>query len=146
MQALKLLSERSVTIERASSLYLAEPVEAPVQPWFLNGVARVRSPYKPRELLGISQTIETHLGRRRQVHHGPRTIDLDLLLVGVTLVDTPELTLPHPRLHLRRFMLIPLAEIAPDLIHPKLECSISELLTRCSDRSAVIRVGSLPDL
>lgn len=140
--ALGLLEQHRVSIVELSGLYRSEPVHAPAGPWFLNGVAQVSSPHDPRELLGICQIIEYVQGRRRGVHHGPRTIDLDLLLVGDTILETPELTVPHPDLHLRRFVLIPLVEIAPALVHPRLGLSMTELLQRCPDTSLVVRVGS----
>ena len=83
------------------------------------------------------------MGRERRERHAPRTIDLDLLLVGDAVMDEPELTLPHPRLHLRRFVLVPLVEIASNLVHPKLGAAAKELLSRCLDTSAVHHFGSL---
>jgi 2-amino-4-hydroxy-6-hydroxymethyldihydropteridine diphosphokinase len=142
-RALRHLDEQSVRVEEVSSLYRTEPVDAPTELWFLNGVARVSCDFGPRELLAICQEIESSQGRERTIHHGPRTIDLDLLLLGDALMDSPELTLPHPELHLRRFVLVPLAEIAPELIHPILGSTMKELLGWCPDTSAVIRVGPL---
>jgi 2-amino-4-hydroxy-6-hydroxymethyldihydropteridine diphosphokinase len=141
-RALQYLDEYAVRIEEVSSLYRTEPVDAPPQPWFMNGVARVSSRLKPLALLNVCRQIESLQGRERTTPHGPRTIDLDLLLVGDTLMDRPELTLPHPKLHLRRFVLVPLEEIAPDLVHPKLGSTVKELLERCPDTSAVVRLGT----
>lgn len=142
-QALRRLDENSVRVDAVSSLYRTEPVDAPSEPWFLNGVAKVCCPLEPRRLLEVCQAVEASQGRERLTHHGPRTIDLDLLLLGDVLVDSPELTLPHPELHLRRFVLVPLAEIAPGIVHPKLGSTVVELLGRCPDTSAVIRIGSI---
>jgi 2-amino-4-hydroxy-6-hydroxymethyldihydropteridine diphosphokinase len=142
-QALRHLEEFSVRVDEVSSLYRTEPVDAPSEPWFLNGAAKVYCRLEPRWLLEVCQAIEFSQGRERKIHHGPRTIDLDLLLLGDILLDSPELRLPHPELHLRRFVLVPLAEIAPELVHPKLGSTVTELLGRCPDTSAVIRVGSL---
>ena len=146
--ALQRLGESSIAVDRASSLYHTEPVEAPGQPWFTNAVARVTSPLEPREMLSVCQGIETRHGRHRSEdgEHLPRTIDLDLLMVGNEAVATPELTLPHPRLHLRRFVLVPLVEIAPDWVHPVLGVSAEEMLNRCRDRSSVMRVAPPPVL
>lgn len=142
-QSLLGLGKRSVEIEEVSSLYRTEPVDAPTEHWFLNCVASVRSEYSPYELLRICQTIESAQGRERAVYHGPRTIDLDLLLMGNLILNRAELTLPHPRLHLRRFVLVPLSEIAPELIHPQLGLSAQQMLSRCNDTSAVVRAGTL---
>jgi len=146
--ALQQLGEKSIAVDKVSSLYHTEPVEAPSQLWFTNAVARVISPFEPRDLLSICQEIETRQGRQRtrDGHHDPRTIDLDLLMVGKEAVATPELTLPHPRLHLRRFVLVPLAEIAPDWVHPTLGISAKELLRRSLDTASVVRIAPPPIL
>jgi 2-amino-4-hydroxy-6-hydroxymethyldihydropteridine diphosphokinase len=144
--ALRGLGESSVTVERVSSLYRTQPVDAPAQPWFTNAVARVSSPFEPRALLSICQEIEKRQGRERKDFHAPRTIDLDLLMAGDLPLDDPDLTLPHPRLHLRRFVLVPLSEIAPDWIHPHLRLNVEELLERCLDESTVIRIAPPPTL
>ena len=146
--ALQQLGKRSISVDEVSSLYHTEPVEALSQPWFTNAVARVTTPFEPRDLLSICQEIETRQGRQRtrSGHHDPRPIDLDLLMVGEEAVATPELTLPHPRLHLRRFVLVPLAEIAPDWVHPTFGLFAKELLRRSLDTASVVRVAPPPIL
>jgi 2-amino-4-hydroxy-6-hydroxymethyldihydropteridine diphosphokinase len=135
--ALRRLQDLGVEIRKRSSFYLTEPVHAPVQPWFVNAAAEVRFSGGPVELLEMCQTIESRQGRRRLVRNGPRTLDIDLLLFGEAVLDTGELTLPHPRLSERRFVLVPMVEIAPDARHPVLDLTMRELLSRCADGSAV---------
>ncbi|MGL5633301.1 MAG: 2-amino-4-hydroxy-6-hydroxymethyldihydropteridine diphosphokinase [Azovibrio sp.] len=100
---------------RASSLYLTAPMGLSDQPDFVNAVAALETRLSPQEMLEALLTEEQHQGRIRSIANAPRTLDLDLLLHGESVIDTPHLTLPHPRLHLRAFVLIPLAEIAPHL-------------------------------
>ena len=99
---------------RASSLYRTAPVGIAHQPDFINAVAALETTLSPHELLAALFAIEAAFGRRRDYHHAPRTLDLDLLLYDDQVIDTPRLTLPHPRMHLRAFVLAPLVEIAPD--------------------------------
>jgi 2-amino-4-hydroxy-6-hydroxymethyldihydropteridine diphosphokinase len=107
--------ERLAPIKRASSIYETEPREMPNQPWFLNQVIEIETDLFPKQLLARTQKIERDLGRKRTVDKGPRTIDIDILLFGESVIHTAELEIPHPRLAERRFVLEPLAEIAPDL-------------------------------
>ena len=124
---------------RLSQVYETEPVETFPQPPFLNMVAELNgdSLPPPAEVMGRLLQIELSLGRTRDAVKGPRTIDLDLLLYRNEVCDTPLLTLPHPRLHHRRFVMVPLAEIAPRLIHPLFGKTMSELLARLVDDSEV---------
>ena len=114
----RLGSLAGVRIERLSSLYDTTPVGVTEQPRFLNMVAELRVQLPARELLAACQRIERELGRDRQQRWGPRTLDLDLLLYGKARSDDPQLVLPHPRMTERQFVLVPLTEIAPDLVLP----------------------------
>jgi len=111
-----------------SSFYETEPVEFTEQPWFLNCAVAVRTELTPQQFLSKVQAIEHKMGRRRIQPKGPRNIDIDILLFGDAIIDTPELQLPHPAMHDRRFVLEPLSEIAPDALHPVLKRSARELL------------------
>lgn len=139
-QGLARLADAGFGVTRESSRYLTEPVDAPPQDWFVNAVAAGRTSLTPEELLAACLRVERSLGRERTVHHGPRTLDLDILIYGDALREGPDLILPHPRLHERRFVLTPLCELAPDLRHPRLGATMRELLARCPDRSRVVKI------
>jgi len=128
-----------LAVSRLSQIYETEPVETFPQPKFLNMVAElhVNESLPPAEVMERLLQVELSLGRTRDVNKGPRSIDLDLLLYGNETCDTELLTLPHPRLHLRRFVLVPLVELAPNLVHPKLQKTMAELLDALDDTSEV---------
>ena len=140
-RALQGLAARGIRSLRRSSLYLTEPVGGPPQDWYVNAAAELDSDLSPEGLLGACLEVERAMGRARTVRDGPRTIDIDLLLQGMEIRDGEGLVLPHPRMHLRRFVLVPLAEIAPLALHPVLGLSVSELLARCPDPSEVRALG-----
>jgi 2-amino-4-hydroxy-6-hydroxymethyldihydropteridine diphosphokinase len=125
-----------------SSFYETEPVGFTHQPWFLNCAVALETEKMPQQLLSAALRIEKDLGRHRETAQpkGPRTIDIDILLFGNSVIDTPALTVPHPALHERRFVLEPLAEIAPDLRHPILKKTIRELRDALPSGSAVHRL------
>ena len=128
-----------------ASLYETSPVGGPPdQPPYLNSVLRVQSSLSPADLLAAIHSIETSLGRTRCDRWEARVVDIDLLFVGDLVIDTPTLTLPHPRLHERRFVLEPLSELAADLIHPLTGVSIgamAESLRRDRETDAVTRIA-----
>jgi 2-amino-4-hydroxy-6-hydroxymethyldihydropteridine diphosphokinase len=111
-----------------SSFYLTSPVSPIAQSDFLNSVLKVRWEGSAPELLSHLQAVEARLGRERKVRFGPRTLDLDILLYDDLILDTPGLTIPHPRLHERKFVLVPCLEIDPGLVHPRLKRPLGECL------------------
>ena len=136
-QAIAALAAAGVDVVRRSSLYSTEPVGAGPQHWFLNCVVEASTDLMPRQLLRATQQVERALGRRRGLRNAPRTIDIDILFCGTNVVNMPGLEIPHPRIAERRFVLVPLREIAPGLRHPTLRRTITELLAETQDRSEV---------
>ncbi len=124
--ALELLKQHG-TIVQCSSWYTTEPVGYTNQDTFLNGVVEFETTLSPRELLGVCQDIEQQLGRVRTVNNGPRTIDLDILFYEDQVINQEDLIIPHPRMHERKFVLQPLCEISPDLVHPQINKTIKEI-------------------
>jgi 2-amino-4-hydroxy-6-hydroxymethyldihydropteridine diphosphokinase len=122
---------------RVSRIYETEPVDYTAQAWFLNLAVEIQTSLFPRRLLALTQRIERELGRIRTVAKGPRTLDIDILLFGKTVMRTRELEIPHPRMTERRFVLRPLADIAPDLRHPITHHTIQQMLDALADTVVV---------
>jgi 2-amino-4-hydroxy-6-hydroxymethyldihydropteridine diphosphokinase len=131
------------TLVRASSLYDTEPVGEVEQPNFLNAVAQLDTGLTARQLLWNLQLVEQRLGRARSQKWGPRTIDLDLLLYGNQIVDEPDLRVPHPEMAKRSFVLVPLIELDPLLVHPESGETLVALLARLDTRPPVKRGSKL---
>jgi 2-amino-4-hydroxy-6-hydroxymethyldihydropteridine diphosphokinase len=136
--AVQLLPQAGIKITKVSSIYSTEPVDFKNQGWFLNQVVLAETQLTPADLLVECLSVEQALGRERIVRKGPRSLDVDILLYEDWVVQEAELTIPHPRLHLRRFVLVPLVEIEPQLIHPAFHESITSLLGRCQDPARVV--------
>ena len=128
---------------RVSSVWETQPVDSPGSPWFLNAVAGFEAAISPLEMLDLLLAVERDVGRVRTVRNAPRVLDLDLLLMGELCVDGPRLALPHPRMWSRRFVLDPLAEIAPGLRDPRSGRSVEEALAALRTRERVRRLGPL---
>jgi 2-amino-4-hydroxy-6-hydroxymethyldihydropteridine diphosphokinase len=128
------------SVSKVSALYETEPVEVTgQQPWFLNCAAAVETELTPLEFLTRMLAIEQAMGRKRTQPKGPRTIDMDIIFFGNEVLDTKELTLPHPAMQHRRFVLTPLAEIAPEIMHPVLRRTVQELLNSLPTDSGAVR-------
>jgi 2-amino-4-hydroxy-6-hydroxymethyldihydropteridine diphosphokinase len=141
--AIAALGKAGLQVVRASSVYETEPVDYLDQPWFLNCAVEAETELASLDLLHALRGIEAQMGSKKLIAKGPRLIDIDILLYGDEVINTPELQVPHPRMHLRRFVLQPLAEIALVVQHPVSHLSIAELLARTPDKSAVRVVDGL---
>ena len=139
--AIAALPEVGVQIKKVSSIYETEPVDLLEQPWFLNCVVEGETVVPPAALLKELRALEKRMGSKKPVPRGPRLIDLDILVYGQQTIDSPELQVPHPRMHLRRFVLAPLAEVAPDLKHPSWSGTAAQLLATSNDKSAVKKIS-----
>jgi 2-amino-4-hydroxy-6-hydroxymethyldihydropteridine diphosphokinase len=127
-RALEVLAAADLRIARASPIYETEPVEFTQQSWFLNQVAEAETGLFPMQLLGRVMRVERELGRVREIPKGPRSIDIDILFYGRAVVRTAKLEIPHPAIAERRFVLVPLADLAPDLRHPVTRRTVREML------------------
>lgn len=136
-EAMRLLRQAGIIIKRVSGIYETEPVDYHDQDWFLNSALEAATELPPQELLARMREIEMAMGSKKPFAKGPRLIDLDILLYGDRTIETPDLEVPHPRMLERRFVLVPLAEIAPAYRHPSWKGTVAELLAKTPDRSEV---------
>ncbi|MCD6135586.1 2-amino-4-hydroxy-6-hydroxymethyldihydropteridine diphosphokinase [Candidatus Bipolaricaulota bacterium] len=137
--ALAFLEERGVGIVRRSSLYETEPVGYADQPWYLNAVVAVRTDLPPLELLSLCKEAERHGNREETFRFGPRTIDVDILLYKGQVYRDDDLQIPHPRMHERRFVLVPLVEIAPGIEVPGKQRQYADILAGLDERKKVAK-------
>ena len=135
LRAIALLERNGIVVRQRSSLYETMPWGMRDQPLFLNMAIEAETGLKPQELLELLKNVEIEVGRKKSARWGPRTIDLDILLYDDATLRTETLTIPHPLLHKRDFVLIPLCEIAPDLRHPVLQSTMNELLQKLRNES-----------
>lgn len=136
-RAIEAMPDIGVQVLRRSSVYETEPVDFLEQPWFLNCVVEAETSVMPRKLLEELQEIERRLGSKKLAPRGPRIIDLDVLFYETAVIHEPGMDIPHPRLGERRFVLVPMAELAPEFQHPELRMTAAELLAATKDRSVV---------
>lgn len=141
--AISELGKAGIRIIRLSSVYETEPSGFKEQPDFLNMAILVESGLEPEFLLKKLKDIENKLGRKSSPRNYPRCIDLDILLAENRIIKKPDLTVPHPRLHKRKFALVPLTEISPNLIHPTFQISLKHMLQKCSDTGKINKIGKL---
>jgi 2-amino-4-hydroxy-6-hydroxymethyldihydropteridine diphosphokinase len=139
--AIAALPDAGVSVRRVSALYETEPVDYLEQAWFLNCAVEGETELPAFELLRRLRRLESRMGSRKLVAKGPRLIDLDILVYGQETIDTPELQVPHPRITLRRFVLVPLAEIAAGLRHPAWSGTVERILAETPDKSEVRRLA-----
>jgi len=133
------LAAHGVEIVRSASIYSTEPRDVLLQPWFLNTVIEGNTDLPPDELLRACLDIERQNQRTRQTAKGPRTLDIDIIFYGNTVIRKPGLAIPHPSFSARRFVLVPLAEIAPDFIDPLTGKTVRQLFEACDDHARVIK-------
>ena len=138
--AIRSLKLARINVLKTSSFYETEPVGYLDQPWFLNCVVEGETNRQPQELLESFRAMEMAFHSKKEIVNGPRILDIDILLFGDETFDTPDLKIPHPRMLDRKFVLVPLAEIAPDQKHPAWAANVSKLLAKSKDTSEVRRV------
>jgi 2-amino-4-hydroxy-6-hydroxymethyldihydropteridine diphosphokinase len=138
--AITALPSANFQVQKVSSFYETEPVDYLDQPWFLNCVVEGETNSQPIDLLRALRAIESQLGSKKAFAKGPRRLDIDILLFGDLSLDAPELQVPHPRMLERKFVLAPLAEIAPQLRLPQWSGNVSELLSKTPDTTSVKRL------
>ena len=136
-RAIGALAQVGVRVLRRSAIYETEPVDFLEQPWFLNCVVEAETPLAPRALLEGLQAMERTFGSKKLVPRGPRVIDLDILFYDAAVISEAGMEIPHPRMAERRFVLVPLVELAPELAHPVLHKTAAELLAATKDHSEV---------
>lgn len=134
------LNAHAVDVTKRSSWYETEPVGVADQPWFANLALCAETSRSPQELLRVCKSIEAEVGRQPSARFGPRHLDIDILLYGDRIIDSDELTVPHPRMHKRRFVLVPLLEIAPELTDPVSHEPYAEILRRLDEGKKVLRL------
>ena len=141
-RALELLQGIGLIVQKISSTYETEPVDYLDQDWFLNSVVQAQTKLPPIDLLNAMRAIESEMGSRKAFPKGPRLIDLDILLYENQTIATPDLQVPHPRMLDRKFVMVPLVEISPELRHSSWNATAAEILKNSTDRSAVRKVNS----
>lgn len=140
-RAVSVLNRKRIRALAQSSLYETQPVDVLDQPWFFNQVIEVETELTPFALLSLIKSVEKMQGPRPAAEKGPRWLDIDILLAEGTILSTELLTIPHPRMHQRNFVLVPLAEIAPEVVHPVLKKTIRRILKSSPDKSVVRKLG-----
>lgn len=139
-QALALLKKDGVKIIKSSSLYETQPVDYPFQPWFYNQVVEIEVNLDPFDFFHLLKKVEKKMGRKALNWKGPRAVDIDILLAESTVIETNELTIPHPRMEKRNFVLIPFKEISPETRHPLFKKKIEELWKKSIDKAIVRKI------